>query len=255
MPAKLYAVPISHPCMSAQLMLEHKGVDFERVDLMAGLHTITLRGLGFRQDFTPALRINGRRAQGTREISRTLDELKQEPRLFPADPEARRQVEEAERLGEEVLQMLARRLAITAGRLGGAKPDFSYGTTVNRRVAMTLRMPSAGRFLTLRYGAWDAVAQADLIALPTILEKFDDWIDEGVMGGDPLNAADFQVAPTVQLLLSLGDVAPAIEGRPIAALAQRVAPPYPRQFPAVMPRHWLAPLPAPQAGPAAKLNA
>ena len=243
MPAKLYAVPISHPCMSAQLMLEHKGIDFERVDLMAGLHTVTLRGLGFPQDFTPALRIDGRRAQGTREISRTLDELHPEPRLFPADPEARRQVEEAERLGEEVLQMLARRLAITAGRLSGAKPDFTYGTTVSRRAAMALRMPSAGRILTIRYGARDAVAQADLIALPSILDKMDGWIEEGVMGGDEPNAADYQIAPSLRLALSFDDLRPAIEGRPAGELALRILPDFPGRTPAgAFPADWLAPL-------------
>jgi hypothetical protein len=32
MRATLFAVPASHPSLAAQLMLEHKGIDYRRVD-------------------------------------------------------------------------------------------------------------------------------------------------------------------------------------------------------------------------------
>jgi glutathione S-transferase len=256
MTAKLYAVPISHPCMSAQLMLEHKGIDYERIDLMAGLHGVTLRTRGFQRDYTPALAVDGERFQGTREISRALDRMRPDPRLFPADPDARQRVEIAERFGEEVLQMLARRIGIAVAKHSGAQLDFSYGPKVSRRAAMALRMPFAGSFLVLRYGAKDAVTQADLIALPAILRTLDEWIDEGVIGGEQLNAADFQVATSLQLLLSFEDVAPLLEDRPVATLARRVAPPYPLKAGPVLPRHWIEQMwSAVQAGPGAKLKA
>ncbi len=49
--------------------------------------------------------------QGSRAIARELDRLVPEPPLFPADPDARATVEEAELWGDEVLQSAARRLA------------------------------------------------------------------------------------------------------------------------------------------------
>ena len=52
----------------------------------------------------PALKIDGRKVQGSREIARALERLQPEPPLFPADPEQRAAVEEAERFGDEELQ-------------------------------------------------------------------------------------------------------------------------------------------------------
>ena len=239
---KLYAIPVSHPCMSAQLMLDHKGIEYNRVDLMVGLHSLTLRIKGFPRGFTPALRLDGDHLQGTREISRGLDRANPDPPLFPTDTEMRKRVEEAERFGEEVLQMLARRLVIACVKHGGGEFNFSYGATPSRRAMRSMQLPGGITYLTFRYGAKDAVAQSDLIALPRILEALDDWIEEGVLNGDELNAADFQIAPSLQLLLSFDDFAPAMERRPLAALAERVAPPYPMKVRPVLPSVWLAPL-------------
>lgn len=58
----------------------------------------------------PALRIDGKRVQGTTAIAHELDRLVPEPALFPADPKARAEVEEAERWGDEVLQAVPRRI-------------------------------------------------------------------------------------------------------------------------------------------------
>ena len=52
----------------------------------------------------PALKIDGDKVQGSRQIARELERLRPEPPLFPADPEKRAAVEEAERFGDEELQ-------------------------------------------------------------------------------------------------------------------------------------------------------
>src|SRR5438270_3708640 len=110
MRATIYVVPGSHPSMAGRLMLEHKGIAYHRVDLIPGLHKPILRAFGFRDTTVPALRIDGRRIQGTLRISKALDELCPDPPLFPADPSARAAVEEAERWGEGQLQPVPRRL-------------------------------------------------------------------------------------------------------------------------------------------------
>jgi glutathione S-transferase len=112
MPATLFCVPSSHPALAAALMLEHKGIDYRRIDFAPGVHRGLLRLVGFRGRTVPALRIDGRRLQGSRVISRELDELKPDPPLFPADPERRAAVEAAEEWGDEQLQPVARRLAL-----------------------------------------------------------------------------------------------------------------------------------------------
>jgi len=48
-----------------------------------------VRVVGFKGDRVPAVKFaDGRRAQGTRELPRVLDELVSEPRLVPDDPRA-----------------------------------------------------------------------------------------------------------------------------------------------------------------------
>ena len=68
------------------------------------------------------------------------------------------------------------------------------------------------------------------------------WIDEGLLDGSELNAADFQFAASAALLLRLADVAPYVEGRGAGQLARRVCPDFPGEIGAVLPAQWLAPL-------------
>jgi glutathione S-transferase len=62
------------------------------------------------------------------------------------------------------------------------------------------------------------------------------------IGGEEPNAADFQIAPSVGLMLTLDDLRPAIENRPAAALAKRIVPNYPGRTPPILPPAWLDPL-------------
>ena len=79
MAVKLYVIPGSHPSKAAELMLEHKGIPFKRVDLVTAVHRPALKLLGFPGKTVPAMKADGRKFQGTREISRALDELKPDP--------------------------------------------------------------------------------------------------------------------------------------------------------------------------------
>src|ERR687885_347759 len=101
---------ISHPAQAARAMLERKGIEYELKNVPIGTQPIAVRLAGFRGRTVPALKIDGRRVQGSIEIARVLDELAPEPPLYPRDPERRRAVQEAEAWGERELQPLPRRL-------------------------------------------------------------------------------------------------------------------------------------------------
>ena len=87
----------------------------------------------------------------------------------------------------------------------------------------------------------------DLDALPRLLERVDALLREGVIGGDGPNAADYQIATSVRLLMALDDLRPLIEGRPAARHALAVAPDYPGRMPPVFPPAWLPTAPPPPA--------
>src|SRR5438128_1629757 len=169
-------------------MLEQKGIDYKRVDLVAAVHRTVLKTRGFETATVPALRIDGRRVQGTRKISQALQEIQPEPPLFPADPERLAAVEEAERWGDEVLQPVPRRLAYWALKRdrSGAK-SFLEGARLGIPVALAAKTARPIIWIQARHGeAHDEAVRADLAALPGMPDKVDGWISEGVLNGEEL---------------------------------------------------------------------
>ena len=86
----------------------------------------------------------------------------------------------------------------------------------------------------------DAGVQADLAALPTLLDHVDALLADGVLGSDSPNAADFQIATSVRLLLCFEDLRKAIDGRPAGAYARTLVPDFPGEIPRVLPAAWIA---------------
>ena len=254
MSATLFVIPGSHPSRTAAMMLDRKGIAFRRVDLMPVIHKGVLRALGFPGTTVPALKLDGSRVQGSRAISRELDRVAPEPPLLPSDPAERAQVEQAEQWGEEVLQDAARRILWNALKRDRA-PLASYSEGARLGVPIGLAVKTAAPIVALEVRlneAADENVRADLAALPGMLQRIDDWIEAGVLGGDPPNAADLQIATSVRLLMTLQDLRPAIEARPAGELALRIVPDYPGDSPPVLPASWLEPLRrAPSPTPAA----
>jgi glutathione S-transferase len=249
MKAKLYVILGSHACRTGMLLLEHKGIAYERVELPTGLHPFVLRLRGFagnpapfrdvdersprmlvtadRMGTVPALKLDGQRVKTSREIARFLDRIQPDPPLFPSDADQRHAVEEAERWGDEVLQMTARRLGLAAalhGRDGLANggADGRLGTLLWRN--STVRLIGA-RFVGRLVFAASARAEPELLArLPAMLDRVDGWVESGVLNGDELNAADYMIAPSLALLCYRPDVRPEIEQRPAIRLVDRLLP-------------------------------
>jgi glutathione S-transferase len=236
----LYGTPPSPPSHTARLMLERKGLEHRIVWLLPGLWPALLRTRGFRGGTVPAMKIDGRRLQGSRVISRALEEAKPEPSLFPADPELRREVEDAERWGDEVLQDVPRRIVrwisvhrpesrvMIAREIGVPLPRF----------AAWVNAPSA-RHLARKVDA-DGQIERAIAQVPDVLGHVDDLISRGVIGGDEPNAADFQIATSVRALLTVEDLRPATQNRPAAELAMRFMPEFGNAFPAgMLPAAWV----------------
>ena len=241
MSATLYVIPGSHPSMSARLMLQHKGMAYRRLDLMPVIAKPVLRALRFPRTTVPALAVDGRRIQGSVEIARALEQLRPEPALLPADADRRAAVEAAERWGDEELQGVARRISWWALRRDrGPLASFSEGARLGVPVGLAVKTaaPIVWAETRLNHAADDAV-RADLEALPALLDKIDAWLEQGVLGGEQPNAADFQIAPSVRLLMALDDLRPTIEERPAGELAARVVPHFPGRIPPVLPAAWL----------------
>jgi glutathione S-transferase len=246
---RLYGLPGSHPTMAVAAMLERKGIEYRRIDLVPFLaRGIVRRGMGMPQNTVPVFAVDGRRIQGSREIARELDRLRPEPPLFPADPERRRAAEEAERWGEE-LQHPIRQISLWAMRANRAPIRSYMGRSVMgvpAALAARLAPPFIGRGVRVNE-ATDEAVRANLAALDSMLDRVEEWIVAGILDGEELGAADFQIGASVRLLLTFQDLRPLIEDRPACRLARRAVPDYRGDAPPVFPPAWLEPLRSPTA--------
>jgi glutathione S-transferase len=240
MDATLYSMSISHPARAAELMLAHKQVKAKIVRLPPASQQVAMRALGFRGGTVPGLKIDGKRIQGSREISRVLDEVAPEPPLFPADPDRRSAVKEAERWGDEVYQPVPRRIfrwsAVAHGEL-------------RKRLARAIGLPApaitsnvlwpVSQFYMRLEGGGEDAARRDLADLPSHLDHVDELIAAGTIDGEELNAADFQIATTTRVLLNFQELRDVVAGRPAADHAMRIAPKFGRAAPVEVPADWI----------------
>lgn len=241
MNARLYVIPASHPSIAVQLMLEHKGIDYKRTDLLPVISKGVLRAVGFPGITVPALKIDGDKVQGSRQIARELERLRPAPPLFPTDPAQRAKVEEAERFGDEELQHPIRQIL-----WWGMKKDraplrsYSEGARIGMPLGVAVKTAAPIVALAARFNeADDENTRAAVAQLPALLDRVDAWVESGVLGGAQPNAADFQIAPSIGLAMTLDDLRPLIENRPAAELARRFVPDYPGHMPPVLPSAWL----------------
>ena len=244
MDARLYVIPGSHPSRTVSAMLDLKGIPYKRTDLMPVVSKGVLRAAGFGGITVPALKIDGRKFQGSREIARELDRIRPEPPLLPTDPEARAAVERAEAWGDETLQPAARRVLWNALRRDRSPlASYSQGARLGVPIGLAVRTGQPLVALSARLNqATDENVRADLAALPGMLQLVDDWIAEGVLGGERPNAADLQIAASLRLLMTLRDLREPIAARPAGVLAMRFVPDYPGDAPPILPAAWLEPL-------------
>ncbi len=246
MPNKLFMIDGSHPCATVERALTMKGIPYKTVELVPPMHAPVARAL-FGKRTVPAMKFeDGTKVSGSRAILAELERRVPEPSLWPADETQRAAVAEAERWGDEVFQSIPRRILWPAfQRNPKALPSFTENSKIPAPGAALVAMaPVLTRVERRMNGATDAATRADLLALPAHLDRIDAWIADGTLGGEPPNAADLQILPSVRLLMTIGDVAPLIEGRPVADLVRRALPAIGGHVPAgTYPADWL-PAPA-----------
>lgn len=220
MAAKLYAVHGSHPCEAVKRALDLKGVRYKLVEFPPPFH-VPLQHLRFGKRTVPGIKFeNGEKLSGSTAILKRLDTLAPEPRMYTSAA-----VEEAEAWGESVLQPMARRLqwrafmfdksAMHGFQAGGKLPPLP-------KPVVAMMAPMITRAESRMNGVSDGIVREDLRDLRKHLDRVDALIADGVMGGETPNAADLQIASSLRLMLTLGDVRAIAGDRPSVALAYRL---------------------------------
>lgn len=220
--------------MTVAAALDYKDLEYERVDFAAGEHVEKMQEIyGEGNSTVPGLLVNGDPVHGSRAILARLDMLKPDPTLYPSE-----EVRDAERWGDEELQDLGRRLPWGALYF---RPE-AMGTFTGRG---TLDGPGTDFAIRYVHGSWRyhkisaARLQEDLAGLPAKLEHVEKLASRDVIGGERPNAADFQIAATIRVLLPIGDLAPLLHGSAAEGIALRLFPEYPGAVPAgAFPANW-----------------
>jgi len=213
--------------MTVAAALEYKTLPFERIDFTPGEHVEKMQEIyGEGNSTVPGLLVDGEPVHGSCAILERLETIAPEPTLYPTP-----QVREAELWGDGELQDLGRRLpwgalhfrpeamGTYAGRdpLDGAGTDFAIGYV---RASWKYHKVSAARL------------QEDLAGLPAMLAHVEQLAQEGVIGGEQPNAADFQIGATIRVLLTIGDLRPLLAGSAGERIALRHFPDNPGDVPA-----------------------
>ena len=184
MHAKLVGVPGSHPCVSAELMLRHKGVEFTRLDLPNMSHKAMLPLLRHRGSTVPVMTLDGKRVSGTMKIARALDHLVPEPPLFAGADRAT--IEGAEAWADSVLQDGVRQLARYSVSVDPDAMASFLTAPVLKIPASTMRaiLPAIKPVVLLQMRTKEETARTCLEALPAQLDRVDALLAEGVIGGE-----------------------------------------------------------------------
>ena len=233
MTPRLYLIPASHPCATAEAAFRVKGVEYDVTELPNVIHAPIMR-VRFGRRTVPALRVDGDKVVGSREIVRWVDERFPDPPLYPADPTARAKVIEAEDWGEEVLQPIGRTVVVLAIRrdLSSLPSYFAEARMPLPKPALKAIGPVVIRMSQRLNGSYLEPAREALAALPAHLEKIDRWVEEGVLAGETANAADLQIGATLGLLRTVEDIRPLIDEHRAAEIVWKFFPRYPGHVPA-----------------------
>lgn len=241
MAIKLYVVHGSHPCAAVQRALEIKALDHKLVEWPPAVHAAAQR-LKFGTRTVPAVVLEtGEKVAGSRAIMRRLEAIAPTPALYPSD-ETRHDVLRAEEWCDQVWQRIARRLLWPAFALKpAAMASYQRGSKLPALPVGVLEAigPLVTRVERRLNAADEGEVRADLRALGHHLDRIDGWVREGILGGDRPNAADLQIGATTRLMLTIGDVAAIISGRPAERHARQLWPDWAGAVPAgTYPQRW-----------------
>ena len=195
---------------------------------MTGVQTCALPILRFPDNTVPALKLDGRRVQGSRAIARALEAARPDPPLFPTD-------EAVERWGDEELQMVPRRIVRWGlTRDAGLRRWISEASGVPAPgVVGALGLPAA-KYYARAVGADEPAVRRALDELPDMLARVDALLADGVLTPAAPDAATLQVLCSVRALDAFADLHDQVAAHPCAAPARELFPDYP-EIPAFLP--------------------
>ncbi len=229
----LHVINGSHPCAAVLRALELKGIDVRIVEYLPPFHPPILK-LRFGYSHVPVLVLpGGEVVRGSRPIMQRLEAIQPEPPLYPRDHI--QAIEEAERWGDEVLQMAARRLLWAAvGNSPGALSSFQAGSKLPGLPSPIVRLiapaviAGEGRI----HGVTPERVRAAASSLPSMFDRLEEFHAAGAFGTSIPTGADLQIGASLQLIRAIDDLRPLVDSHEHAREIARWLPTSPGRVPA-----------------------
>ena len=193
-------------------MLDAKGIAYKRVDLMPVVSKGALRAWAFPAITVPALKIDGRASPGLARDRPGARPARARAAAASRRPDGRagrragralgRRGAPARRPADPVERAAARPLTarlLLGGRQAGHPDRARREDRRQPLVALSARLNEAT----------DENVRADLAALPGMLQRIDDWIADGMLGGEQPTPPTCRSRPASALLMTLRGPAPA----------------------------------------------
>ena len=138
---KLYQFPISHYCEKVRWALEFKGIEYETINLLPGLHTKTTKKIAPKSS-VPLLVDGEQVVQNSSDILDYLEAQYPEPTLTPDLPEHEAQAQAWEEYADKEIGPAVRRLCYNTllNHPDKVKPIFTAG-----RSPIVLSSPNVAR--------------------------------------------------------------------------------------------------------------
>jgi glutathione S-transferase len=244
MEAKIYVLPGSHPCAAVLAVAQLKGIPFKKINLIPAQHKIQLK-LTVGSTTVPAMKYEGERYHDSLEIMLALESIQPAPPVLPVEPQLREQAMEAARWSDGDFQDMGRRLLWAhIVRRPSAMMSFAQGEKLPVPMSVSKPLLKPVALVASRYNkASDQNVRDDLAKLPGVLDRVDELIAEGTIGGAQPNVADFLIGATLALWMTLDDLRPFIADRPGGQLASRLFPHYKGHVESgILPAEWFDPL-------------
>jgi glutathione S-transferase len=200
---RLYVFAISHFCEKARWACDRKGMPYQLVPLLPGVHLWTMRRFS-RQSQVPLLIHGEQRIQGSADIIDYLDATFPTAPLSPAEPEALAaarawEIELDRELGERLRRIYYFQAFQNPGYLAA---EWGLGGPFWSSWFYALAMPRMRRAIFEMYEVSAATAQADLGHLDALFERLDRHFAAGrFLVGDAFSRADLALASLAAGLL------------------------------------------------------
>jgi glutathione S-transferase len=237
-PITLHVLPPSQPCLTAEAALKYKELTYELVNLGMGKHQDEIERIyGEGRRTVPGMTVGNETVHGSTAILWKLEQLFPRHPIYPEGlVEA---VREAELWADGDFQDFGRRLPWSALHF---RPE-AMGTFGSAGALDPAGTDFAIKFIrsTWKYHGISAEQiSRDLAELPAMIDRIEDYADQGVIDRDQPTAADFQIGATARVLLTIEDLHPVFEGSAAERVARRYFPDYAGLVPAgAFPEGWV----------------